>query len=608
MQIIRNIKKFFLKRFIYPAVCLPILLSAFLIRCNTANKPAQPQSLPPGDKNNAGLILPGGFEALTVTDSLGRARHLTVNSNGDIYVKLSYNDMLHGKGGTVAIRDEDNDGKADIVAYFGVNKDEGGLPAGMSIYDGYLYTSTVKYVIRNKLIPGQLLPDPKTDTIFIDEDSNLMHHWHSQKPLAFDHDAHMYIPFGAPDDGGQDIKTVGPAGMPGGKGLDPSPDLEWHAGIWQFDAAKTGQRQKDGVKYATGIRSVLGLSWNDDDNTLYAVMNGIDNFHTRFPKQFSDWQAAVLPAEPLLKVTKGSDFGWPYAYYDHMQDKNLVQPAYGGDGKTVGRAAKFDKPLMGFPGHWAPMDMLFYKGSQFPARYKQGCFVAFHGSTDRSPYPQAGYIVCFVPFQNGKPTSKWELFADGFAVVDTVYNTSDAVFRPMGLAEGPDGSLYIAESNKGRIWRVMYKGDPAKFGPADMARMDTLAATRTYIKTPDSLKDNSGQGGEMQGHILYGSYCVSCHQRNGKGDNNRYPPLVGSDWVTGDHARLIKVLLNGLQGEIKVSGKTFNGVMPAHGAFLDDHAIASILTYVKRSFNKETTPVLSEEVRKLRVATAVGHP
>jgi len=597
-----------LKRFIYPAVCLPIFLSVFLIRCNTASTSTQPRPLPPGDKNNAGLILPGGFEALTVTDSLGRARHLTVNGNGDIYVKLSYNDMLHGKGGTVAIRDEDNDGKADIVTYFGANKDEGGLPAGMSIYDGYLYTSTVRYVIRNKLIPGQLLPDPRTDTIFIDEDSNLMHHWHSQKPLAFDHDGHMYIPFGAPDDGGQDIKTVGPAGMPGGVGLDPSPDLEWHAGIWQFDAAKPGQRQKDGVKYATGIRSVLGLAWNDDDNTLYAVMNGIDNFHTRFPKSFSDWQAAVLPAEPLLKVTKGSDFGWPYAYYDHMQDKNFVQPAYGGDGKTVGRAAKFDKPLMGFPGHWAPMDMLFYKGSQFPARYKQGCFVAFHGSTDRSPYPQAGYIVCFVPFQNGKPTGKWELFADGFAVVDTVYNTSDAVFRPMGLAEGPDGSLYIAESNKGRIWRVMYKGDPARFGAADMARLDTLAATRTYIKTPDSLKDNSGQGGEMQGHILYGSYCVSCHQRNGKGDNNRYPPLVGSDWVTGDHARLIKVLLNGLQGEIKVSGKTFNGVMPAHGAFLDDHAIASILTYVKRSFNKETKPVLSEEVRKIRVAAAVGHP
>ncbi|HXB06878.1 MAG TPA: c-type cytochrome, partial [Puia sp.] len=292
----------------------------------------------------------------------------------------------------------------------------------------------------------------------------------------------------------------------------------------------------------------------------------------------------------------------PYAYYDQMQEKNILGPAYGGDGKTIGRAAKFDKPLMSFPGHWAPMDLLFYKGDQFPDRYKNGAFVAFHGSTDRSPYPQAGYIVCFVPFENGKPSGKYEVFADGFTVVDTVFNTSDAVFRPMGLAEGPDGSLYICESNKGRIWRVMYKGDRTKFADADLAAMEIRKSTRIYIKTPNEEKDNTGKGGEMQGHILYGSYCVSCHQRNGLGDNNRYPPLVGSDWITGDHDRLIKVLLNGLQGEIKVNGKTFNGVMPAHGPFLDDHAIASILTYVKSSFNKEKTPVLSAEVTRVRNA------
>jgi glucose/arabinose dehydrogenase/mono/diheme cytochrome c family protein len=590
-----------LKRTI-PAFCvLPFVAAILFLQCHSVQDTARP--LPAGDSTNGGLILPGGFEALVVVDSIGRARHLAVNSNGDIYVKLVYNEALHGHGGTVALRDETGDGKADVIAYFGAYKDEGGLPAGMSIHDGYLYTSTVRYVIRNKLIPGQLLPDPKTDTLFIDEDSALMHHWHSQKPLAFDNDGHMYIPFGAPDDAGQDILTAGPAGMPGGKGLDPSPDLEWHAGIWQFDAGKRDQTQKDGIKYATGIRSVLGIAWNPADNSLYAVMNGMDNFHTRYPAIYSPWQAAMLPGEPLLKVTKGSDFGWPYAYYDQLQGKNVLQPGYGGDGKTVGRAARFDKPLMAFPGHWAPMDLLFYQGNQFPERYKKGAFVAFHGSTDRSPYPQAGYIVCFVPFENGKPTGKWEVFADGFTGVDTVVNTSDAVYRPMGLAEGPDGSLYICESNKGRIWRVMFKGDAGRFGAGELAKMEARES-RTYIKTPDSIKDNMGKGGEMEGHILYGSYCVSCHQRNGKGDNSRYPPLVGSDWVAGDRDRLIRVLLNGLQGEIKVNGKTFNGVMPAHGAFLDDHAIASILTYVKRSFNKDTDPVLSADVTRVRNANA----
>jgi len=567
----------------------------FLVQCKT--KEIKPQ--PPGDSNNGGLFLPGGFAAAVVVDSIGRARHIAVNDNGDIYVKLEYNDLMHGRGGTVGLRDADNNGKADIITYFGDYVDEGGLPAGMSIYNGYLYTSTVKYVLRNKLTPGQLIPEGKTEVILTDDEPDLMKHWHSAKPLAFDNDGHMYVPFGAPDDGGQDLTTVGPAGIPGGKGLDPSPDLKMHAGIWRFDANKTGQTQKDGYKYATGIRSVLGIAWNPDDNYLYVAMNGMDNFHTRYPNVYTSWQSAVLPSEPLLKVREHADFGWPYAYYDQIQGKNMLQPAYGGDGKIVGRAAAFDKPLMGFPGHWAPMDLLFYRGNQFPERYRKGAFVAFHGSTDRSPYPQAGYIVCFVPFENGTPTGKYEVFADGFTGVDTVVNTHDAVYRPMGLAEGPDGSLYISESNKGKIWRVMYKSDRTKFGEAQLAGMESRKS-RSYIKTPDEQKDNLGKGGEMEGHILYNSYCASCHQRDGKGDNSRYPPLVGSEWVTGDKHRAISIVMHGLQGEIKVGGRTFNGVMPAHGLFLDDHAIASILTYVKFRFNKVNEPVTIEEVAKVR--------
>lgn len=578
-------------------LCLfTLLLTLFLVQC----KSKVPAVQPPGDRNNGGLFLPGGFAATVVVDSIGRARHIAVNDNGDIYVKLEYNENMHGAGGTVGLRDANNDGKADVIAYFGDYRDEGGLPAGMSIHDGYLYTSTVKYVLRNKLTPGQLIPDSKTEVILTDDEPDLMKHWHSAKPLAFDKDGFMYVPFGAPDDGGQDIKTVGPAGMPGGKGVDPSPDLAIHGGVWRFDAGRTGQTQKDGYKYATGIRSVLAISWNPVDNNLYVVMNGMDNFHTRYPKLFSSWQAAVLPSETFLKVTEHSDFGWPYAYYDQMQGKNVLQPAYGGDGKIEGRATKFGKPILGFPGHWAPMDLLFYQGNQFPARYKNGAFVAFHGSTDRSPYPQAGYIVCFVPFEKGVPTGSYEVFADGFTGVDTVVYTHDAVFRPMGLAEGPDGSLYISESNKGRIWRVMYKGDRQRFGDAQLAEMEKRKASRTYIKTPDSVKDNMGKGGDMEGHILFNSFCAGCHQRDGKGDNSRYPPLVGSEYVAGDRNRMIGILLNGLQGEIKVAGKTWNGVMPAHGAFLDDHAIASIMTYVRGRFNKENNPVTVEEVTRVR--------
>jgi glucose/arabinose dehydrogenase/cytochrome c553 len=575
-----------------------ICICIFLAFCGQHKQTA----LPAGDADNGGLFLPNHFEAVVVADSLGRARHLTVNTNGDIYVKLTYNDIMHGSGGTVGLRDADNDGKADIITYFGDYKDEGGLPAGIAVHNNYLYTATVKNIFRNKLKNRQLVPDSKTEVILVDDDENMRKHWHTAKPFAFDKKGNMYVPFGAPTDAAQDINLVGPAGIPGGKGLDPAPDLEKYAGVWRFDADKKGQTQKDGYKYATGIRSVLAIDWNPMDDCLYVAMNGMDNFHTRYPQVYTAWQAAVLPSEPLLKVTEHSDFGWPYAYYDHLQGKNVLQPGYGGDGKIIGRAASFDVPVMGFPGHWAPMDLLFYTGNQFPERYKQGAFVAFHGSTDRSPYPQAGYIVCFVPFEKGKATSHWEVFADGFTGVDTVFNTSDAMYRPMGLAQGPDGSLYISESNKGKIWRVMYKGDKKAFGSNDLAAMEKRKS-RTYIKTPDEVKDNLGMGGEMNGLILYNSYCASCHQRDGKGDNNRYPPLAGSDWLANNKDQLIKIILNGMQGEIVVNGKTYNGVMPAHGGFLDDHAIASIATWINKRFNNDNNLTSSAEVAKIRNAS-----
>jgi glucose/arabinose dehydrogenase len=564
-----------------------------------------PVKLPPGDPGNAGLILPGGFDAIAVVDSIGRARHLAVNDNGDIYVKLEYNDKMRGKGGSVALRDTNGDGKADSIVYFGDYTDAGGSAVGMTIHDGYLYTSTVTEVLRTKLTSGDLIPQSKTEVVLTDLRQVGKHYWHNTKPVAFDHDGHMYVPFGAPTNAGQDLSLYGPTGIPEGHGLDPEPGLADYAGVWRFDANKLGQTQKDGYKFASGVRSVVGMTWSPLDNNLYLVMNGIDNFHTLFPNKYTAWQAAVLPSETLIKVTDGSNFGWPYAYFDQMLGKNMLEPGYGGDSKTAGRADKFDLPVLGFPGHWAPMDLLFYQGNQFPERYKNGVFVAFHGSTDRSPYPQAGYIVCFAPFANGKPTGQYEVFADGFTGVDTVFNTSDAKYRPMGLAEGPDGSLYISESNKGKIWRVMYKGDKTKFGKDQLAEMEHRKATRTYIKTPDSVADKLNQGSQMAGSILFNIYCATCHARNGMGDNNRYPPLAGSEIVNGDKDKVISIVLNGLQGDVQVVGKTYNGLMPAHGGFLDDGAVSSIVSYIRknRRFKNESTPVSPLDVARVRKAT-----
>jgi glucose/arabinose dehydrogenase len=113
--------------------------------------------------------------------------------------------------------------------------------------------------------------------------------------------------------------------------------------------------------------------------------------------------------------------------------------------------------LVGFPGHLAPNALLIYSGNQFPAKYKNGAFIAFHGSWNRSPEPQEGFYVVFVPMKNGKPTGKWEVFANGFAGMETVVNLSAAKHRPCGLAQGADGSLYVSDDSKGYVWKISYK-------------------------------------------------------------------------------------------------------------------------------------------------------
>jgi glucose/arabinose dehydrogenase len=118
----------------------------------------------------------------------------------------------------------------------------------------------------------------------------------------------------------------------------------------------------------------------------------------------------------------------------------------------------FTPPVAAFPAHLAPVDVMFYTGNQFPAKYKNGAFIAFHGSWNRAPLPQQPSNVTFQPFSGGKASGEFEIFASNFAGKEPLTNPNDAVARADGVAQAPDGSLYLSESQKGKIWRVMYKG------------------------------------------------------------------------------------------------------------------------------------------------------
>lgn len=549
--------------------------------------------LPPTE--NGGLFLPDGFEATVVVDSLpGRARQLTINENGDLYVKARF---VRKKGESViALRDTNGDGRADIMKTFGGLERERAYGTGIRVYNNYLYFTSELYVYRYKLKPGQLVPDSPLEVVLTDDHKHGLHE-HIAKPITFDKQGHMYVAFGAPSNACQERNR-----MPSSPGLDPCPMLEDHGGIWQFDANKINQTQKDGRRYATGLRSVVGMDWDHANDKLYALQHGRDDFLMLWADKYSPWQSAVLPAEELFEVRDGLDGGWPYCYYDQVQAKKVLNPEYSGDGNRVGRCDKCDQPLIGFPAHWAPNDMLFYQGTSFPDRYKNGAFVAFHGSTNRAPYPQSGYFIGFIPNKNGKIATDWEVFADGFAGVDPIVNVSDALYRPMGIAMGPDGSLYIAETEKGKIWRITYKGSKAGFGNEQLAQMEKHKLL-SHIRTPDPINDNLDKDKPVLGSKVYDLYCAACHQRNGMGDSQRFPPLAGSEWVLGDKKKLIGVLLNGLEGPIEVKGQSYNNYMPQH-SFLKDEDIAEVLTHIRKNFGNTADAVTAADVHALRPIVA----
>lgn len=570
------------------------VLAVVLAGCGRAPQPStQPAVAPSG-----GLVLPGGFAATVFHDGVGRARHLAVTPEGIVYVKLrgpKAGEPAAGFKGLVALRDIGGDGVADETVQFGAYEDVGDYGTGLRIFDGHLYFATAGEVYRQQLVPGAL--DPGTPVELI-----LKHHYrqegrsyeHIAKPIAFDEAGHLYVPFGAPGDVCQERNR-----QPGAPGADPCGQLEWHGGVWQFDARRAGQTEKDGRRYATGIRSLVAMTWNRQQKQLYALQHGRDDLYRSWPQYFSRWQNAVLPSEEFMLVTEGFDGGWPYYYYDWMQKKKLLNPEYGGDGRKEGKGASLTPPLIGFPGHFAPNDLLFYDGDQFPERYRHGAFIAFHGSTIRMPYSQAGYFVAFVPMQDGRPAGDWEVFADGFAGIDPIPNTSDADARPMGLAQGPDGAIYVSDSRRGRIWKISYTGDRATFGPAQLKGMATRKATQAHIRQPDEKKDVIGAEALAAGAKLYQTYCIACHQGDGKGDGSRFPPIAGTRWVTGNKQRLISAVVHGLSGEIDVEGQKYNGVMPAHG-FLTDAQIAQLLTYIRQSFGNQAQSVSVEEVLDVR--------
>ena len=539
------------------------LLLAGLMSCNQP----KPVTFVP-NQNNGGIILPEKFGALVVADTLGRGRHMAINSNGDIYLHMP---RLNSEGYAIAaLRDTTGDGRADLIK--GYSKITG---TGIEIHNGYLYYSDRTHVYRSKIKEGELLPDEAVDTIVSLVDGK----GHMEKPFTFDKKGGLYVNVGSlSNDCEIELRS------PHSKGDDPCKELETRAGIWKFDDNTLNQTQDLAHRWATGIRNAVALTWNSNVGRLYAAQHGRDDLHRYWDEYYTEAQNQELPSEIFFDLKEGDDMGWPYCYYDHIQGKKLLNPEYGGDGKISERCETVKDPLVAFPGHWAPNDVLIYQGDLFPEKYKGGAFIAFHGSWNRLGGEQQGYKVVFIPMKDGVPSGPWEVFADGFIGQPFITNPSNAFFRPCGLAEGPDGSLYISDSQHGRIWRILYYKDEMP-APVNVALYQPLA-----LENPEPVP-----AALLPGKQVYDKFCVQCHMNNGKGAPGMNPPLAATEFVTGDKKRLIGIILNGLSEPTLINGETYNNAMPSH-AFLKDEQIANVLTYIRNTFGNTAEAITPEEV------------
>lgn len=403
---------------------------------------------PPGC--TAGLKLPIGFCATVFAQGAGSARHIVVAPNGDVFVNTQ---ARGGRGapvgansvGILALRDTNGDGKADVQQRFGV-----GGGTGIALAGNSLYATAGNSIVRYRLASGSLTPVGKPDTIVMDLPMTGSHH-----SLNFVlQERTLYVNIGSASNSCQqrDRQAESP-------GHNPCTELETRAGIWQFDATRLRQRPTDGSRFATGLRNSVALARNPLDGYLYATVHGRDQLHDNWPNLFTAEKSAENPGEELVRIDRGADYGWPYCYHDVDRRGLVLAPEYGGDGQRTGQCSSKTQALMAFPGHWAPNGMLFYTGSQFPTGYRGGAFVAFHGSWNRSPLPQAGFRVVFAPFRFNRPVGSFTTFADGFNPAPAAGRASPGTHRPVGLAQGPDGSLYITDDTGGTIWKVSYRGN-----------------------------------------------------------------------------------------------------------------------------------------------------
>lgn len=543
--------------------------------------------------NDTGLKLPAGFCASLFADHLGHARHMVAAPDGVLYVNTwsgrYYANSPPPPGGfLIALEDTSGRGTADVIRRFGATPASGGHGGtGIALYEGYLYAEEHDRIVRYRLSPDSIVPTGRAQTVVSGLPLTGDHPMH---PFAIDADGWMYVDSASPSNSCQRQNR-----MLESPGIYPCPELATRGGIWRFSAKRLHQRFSPAARFATGIRNADGIAIGGTGHEVYATQQGRDQLGQNWPKLFTSAQGAYLPAEELLHVVRGGDYGWPYCYYDGVRRRLVLAPEYGGNGRESGLCARKLDPIAAFPAHWAPNDVTIYDGRQFPRRYHDGAFLAFHGSWNRAPFPQQGYDVVFQPLAHGKASGQCVIFAEGFA--GAVKDPGAAAHRPAGLAVGPHGALYVSDDVQGRIYKIVYRGGrgsadaPAGIAPCpDMTTLGGSSGSHGGALPPEGIHPTAGLPAppgvnrdllELGYRIFHGQVasgtCAGCHGADAKG-TPLGPDLTSGRWLwsDGSYGGIERTVARGVPHP-----KEYRSPMPPEGgAQLSQAEVAAVAAYV----------------------------
>ena len=298
-------------------------------------------------------------------------------------------------GRVLALPDRDGDGRADDFVVVAAGLD---LPHGLAFHRGALYVAETGRVVRFTYDPARLVA--RDSRVVVPDLPAGEHHW--TRSIAFGPDGRLYVAIGSSCDACRERDRR-------------------RAAIIRYEADGSGERL-----FATGLRNPVGLAFHPATGRLWTTVNE------------RDWKSGGAPPDHVTAVREGGDYGWPDCFAaagTFRPDPELAEPRSCRD---------FVLPSLELSPHSAPLGAVFYTGRQFPAAYQGSLFVALHGS--RPELPPAGYKIVRVEVESGRPPVVHD-FATGFR----------AWGRPVDLAVGRSGSLFISDDHRGAVYRVSYR-------------------------------------------------------------------------------------------------------------------------------------------------------